>query len=345
VTDLHAAAQALGAAIVKRLPLVHREALKPEYVALRAALAAATEPPKCCEHPLDEHSYESNPEADPEHEPPWCDHEDCPCPGWGMAGPVPDPQGTDESPVNVTHLTPGQIAGAAEGIDMAERIVPVHIPTPDEPTDDDPPTDAGYWYERCQTAERERADWKRWCQEREAEVERLRAAAPASEDPPGVIFDGPPPRAIDVDPATIAPPVWGSPPPTPDPRPWSPLVERFRSALMREHADDWDMETVSEAAHICAHVMALIAQPDPDELIRRAEAADAERDAALDALAALAQPDREPLWRGKTIRVPRADDRRSSIGARLDVPPGTAVRVDHDHQSTESEHHHGQDQR
>jgi hypothetical protein len=93
----------------------------------------------------------------------------------------------------------------------------------------------------------------------------------------------------------------GSPPPTPDPRPWSPLVERFRSALMREHADDWDMETVSEAAHICAHVMALIAQPD-----------------------------REPLWRGKTIRVPRADDRRSSIGARLDVPPGTAVRVDED---------------
>jgi hypothetical protein len=70
---------------------------------------------------------------------------------------------------------------------------------------------------------------------------------------------------------------------------------------MREHADDWDMETVSEAAHICAHVMALIAQPD-----------------------------REPLWRGKTIRVPRADDRRSSIGARLDVPPGTAVRVDED---------------
>lgn len=40
-----------------------------------------------------------------------------------------------------------------------------------------------------------------------------------------------------------------------DPRPWSPLVERFRSALMREHADDWSMETVAEAAYICAGVV------------------------------------------------------------------------------------------
>jgi hypothetical protein len=29
-------------------------------------------------------------------------------------------------------------------------------------------------------------------------------------------------------------------------------VEVFRKALMVEHGDDWDMETVSEAAHICA---------------------------------------------------------------------------------------------
>lgn len=30
------------------------------------------------------------------------------------------------------------------------------------------------------------------------------------------------------------------------------LIEVFRKALMREHHQDWDMETVSEAAHICA---------------------------------------------------------------------------------------------
>lgn len=32
----------------------------------------------------------------------------------------------------------------------------------------------------------------------------------------------------------------------------SDLVEVFREALMREHHGDWDMETISEAAHICA---------------------------------------------------------------------------------------------
>lgn len=36
----------------------------------------------------------------------------------------------------------------------------------------------------------------------------------------------------------------------------SSLVETFRSALMAEHHDDWDMETVSEAAHICARAWA-----------------------------------------------------------------------------------------
>lgn len=30
------------------------------------------------------------------------------------------------------------------------------------------------------------------------------------------------------------------------------LVEQFREALMQAHHHDWDMETVSEAAHICA---------------------------------------------------------------------------------------------
>jgi len=30
------------------------------------------------------------------------------------------------------------------------------------------------------------------------------------------------------------------------------LTERFREALMAEHGEDWDMDTVSEAAHVCA---------------------------------------------------------------------------------------------
>lgn len=30
------------------------------------------------------------------------------------------------------------------------------------------------------------------------------------------------------------------------------LVETFRKALMEKHHQDWDMETISEAAHICA---------------------------------------------------------------------------------------------
>jgi NTP pyrophosphatase (non-canonical NTP hydrolase) len=62
-----------------------------------SALAAeATEPPPCCAHPKDEHSYEGNPEADPRYEPMWCDHKDCPCPGWGMTGSAPNQQGADE---------------------------------------------------------------------------------------------------------------------------------------------------------------------------------------------------------------------------------------------------------
>lgn len=31
--------------------------------------------------------------------------------------------------------------------------------------------------------------------------------------------------------------------------------ERFRAALMAEHAHDQDMETISEAAHVCARAM------------------------------------------------------------------------------------------
>lgn len=30
------------------------------------------------------------------------------------------------------------------------------------------------------------------------------------------------------------------------------LIEQFRKALMVEHARDWTMDTISEAAHICA---------------------------------------------------------------------------------------------
>lgn len=33
-------------------------------------------------------------------------------------------------------------------------------------------------------------------------------------------------------------------------------IEQFRRALMREHSHDWDMNTVSEAAHICARALA-----------------------------------------------------------------------------------------
>jgi len=36
----------------------------------------------------------------------------------------------------------------------------------------------------------------------------------------------------------------------------SELVERFRKALMTQHGDDWTMEIISEAAHICAKSVA-----------------------------------------------------------------------------------------
>lgn len=48
------------------------------------------------------------------------------------------------------------------------------------------------------------------------------------------------------------------PPPNRFPNADPVVVERFRAALMVEH-DDWDMETVSEAAHICADADAIAA--------------------------------------------------------------------------------------
>lgn len=41
--------------------------------------------------------------------------------------------------------------------------------------------DAAYWYERAERLDRERADWKRWCEEREATIEQLRARSPQPE--------------------------------------------------------------------------------------------------------------------------------------------------------------------
>ena len=35
----------------------------------------------------------------------------------------------------------------------------------------------------------------------------------------------------------------------------STTIELFRKALMCEHRDDWTMETISEAAHICARAL------------------------------------------------------------------------------------------
>jgi hypothetical protein len=33
------------------------------------------------------------------------------------------------------------------------------------------------------------------------------------------------------------------------------LIESMRKALMEAHAEDWDMDSISEAAHICAGVV------------------------------------------------------------------------------------------
>lgn len=43
------------------------------------------------------------------------------------------------------------------------------------------------------------------------------------------------------------------------------LTERFRKALMREHHDDWTMEVISEASHICAQT--LIGNEGPTKLV------------------------------------------------------------------------------
>lgn len=42
----------------------------------------------------------------------------------------------------------------------------------------------------------------------------------------------------------------------PDHRKHYPLTEPMRSALQREHSDDWSMEVVAEAAYICSEVAA-----------------------------------------------------------------------------------------
>jgi hypothetical protein len=44
-------------------------------------------------------------------------------------------------------------------------------------------------------------------------------------------------------------------PTIPDPRPSTEFTEIFRTALMKEHAHDWTMETVAEAAYICAFIV------------------------------------------------------------------------------------------
>jgi hypothetical protein len=69
----------------------------------------------------------------------------------------------------------------------------------------------------------------------------------------------------------------------------SDLVEVFRKALMEAHADDWEMDTVSEAAHICARA-ALAAhdqrgEPDELDLIAHAKEWPIERINALSARA------------------------------------------------------------
>ena len=44
-----------------------------------------------------------------------------------------------------------------------------------------------------------------------------------------------------------------------------PLTEPMRHALMREHSNDWDMETVAEAAYICSEVAAIPPKPASEQ--------------------------------------------------------------------------------
>lgn len=50
-----------------------------------------------------------------------------------------------------------------------------------------------------------------------------------------------------------------------------PMVERFRAALMRRHADDWDMDTVAEAAYVCAAELTVTRQQIWDAVEGRLE--------------------------------------------------------------------------
>lgn len=125
----------------------------------------------------------------------------------------------------------------------------------------------------------------------------------------------------------------GGAPPTPAPTPEL-LTRAVRAALVDDAGmpGAWFPDEGNLVTKVVVDaVMALLStQPAPPtvELIRRAEAADAERDAALDTLAALSAP---PLWTGHT-EVSMGDDLVNAAGdsvihLALPVPPGTHVVV------------------
>jgi hypothetical protein len=330
--DLHTAAREHLAAWDDEDATV--DALDATAEALRAALAAAAEP-RCCEHPLDEHSYQSNPEADPTHEPPWCDHKFCQCPGWGMTtGPAPDPQGADEPTPDAIgqaaaryadHIAagtwpfqscpefrsaPGQGGHPCPGCPLpSERTTfeaarrAAAVGAPDEPTDDDLTELREALAAPAPNDMRISAVARRVLPGLLAEVERLRAIRLDS-----VMAFGKERSArfklaeklrdarAEVERLRAA---ASSPPPTPAPT----------------------REQVAEAVH--------------DELMGKRPTPityEGRREAAIDRVMALiAQPDREPLWRGKTVAP--APSHRSYLPdtvPSLPVPPGTAVRVDED---------------
>jgi hypothetical protein len=134
-----------------------------------------------------------------------------------------------------------------------------------------------------------------------AEVERLRAAAPASEDDEWrlvrldravpTFMDGQGDEWVHI----IEERPAGSPPPTPALTP-ALTRERLRKEIHYAGLSSLAAETAADA------VMALIAQPD-----------------------------REPLARGVTSRVVTGGTpNRSMVTFIIDQPPGTAVRVDED---------------
>lgn len=170
------------------------------WLALRAALAAATEPPTvdAARRMIDE--------VTAEHAATWPS-----CNTAHGAGPVPDPQGTDEP----------KSRSAVGRFGYSENLV---VGAPDEPTDDDG------WKLRDLAAQHEQLerDHQRALDkigEMGAEVERLRAAAPASEDDEreievehDVILSVPERPSIQLDGTIeVVERAAGSPPPTPGP--------------------------------------------------------------------------------------------------------------------------------